>query len=101
MNTNQPVRDEAARGCANCGHALIHDRPCDTTRGRWGMTYRCQQDQVMDTDEWIATHQPHGVVSKQLNEHQPPAGTYRIFTMTCECGAGHVVTEESSQRNAA
>jgi hypothetical protein len=30
MNTNQPVRDEAARGCANCGHALIHDRPCGT-----------------------------------------------------------------------
>lgn len=55
--------------------------------------YRCNESRVMDTDEWNAIHSVHGEPSKQRNEHQPPKGTYTIYTLVCPCGAKHVISE--------
>jgi hypothetical protein len=57
----------------------------------------CKQFRVAETDEWLATHEKHGEISKRLNEHQPPKGTYVLYTMHCPCGASHIVSEESQQ----
>lgn len=54
----------------------------------------CNQFRVADTVEWNATHKSHGKPIKTLNEHQPPKGTYKISTLTCPCGAKHVITEK-------
>lgn len=50
----------------------------------------CKQFRVRSTAEWLVIHQPHGEISKLRNEHQPPAGSYDLYTLVCPCGAKHV-----------
>jgi hypothetical protein len=57
----------------------------------------CKQFRIADTDEWLAIHAAHGEISKRLNEHQPPKGTYTLYTLVCQCGAMHVISEEQPQ----
>lgn len=56
------------------------------------MSDGCKQHRVMTTREWLSVHGAHGTPTKLRNEHQPPAGTYTIYTLQCSCGAKHVVT---------
>lgn len=60
------------------------------------MTDGCQQSRVMTTEDWMAAHISHGQPAKIPNEHQPPKGTYTIYTLTCLCGARHVITEDAT-----
>jgi hypothetical protein len=57
----------------------------------------CQQYRVMDTVEWLVTHKSHGEPVKQLNEHQPPSGSYELWTFICPCGSRHVVNDHSDK----
>lgn len=58
----------------------------------------CKQFNVLETEQWIATHSAHGVPAKQLAEHQPPKGAYVIWISICPCGSRHVTTEEADAK---
>jgi hypothetical protein len=53
------------------------------------------KERVMDGEEWEKAHATHGKPTRTYNESQPPAG-YKLYTLTCPCGAklvGHERTE--------
>lgn len=58
------------------------------------MTEGCQEHRVMTTAEWQSAHGVHGEPTKVPNEHQPPKGTYRLYTLICPCRARHVLMEK-------
>jgi hypothetical protein len=46
----------------------------------------------LTTEEWLAEHTPHGQPEKKYNCIQPPGG-YKLYTLWCPCGAGHMAME--------
>ena len=60
--------------------------------------YNCGRGQEMETDQWLAAHKPHGEPEKVPNQHQPPRGTYTLYTLSCQCGAQHIISEVSDEQ---
>jgi hypothetical protein len=52
-------------------------------------------DSATYTSIWLNTHRSHGgEVVTRVNDYQPNRGVFLMFTLSCTCGAHHVLSSE-------